>query len=55
MIQTRGNGSREMTEAMVFKLLQKAEKRFNRLRGSSVIKNVMLGVVYVDGVAQEAA
>lgn len=48
--KTRGNGSKEMTEAMVFKLLQKAEMRFQRLNGYACIEKVMLGVQFVDGI-----
>jgi putative transposase len=53
--KTRGNSSRGMTEAMVFQLIKKAEKRWRKLKGYSHIEKVFLGVEYIDGVEKKAA
>jgi len=38
--------------AMVFKLAQSAEKRWMKIRGFDQLKNVIQGVNFVDGIAQ---
>lgn len=53
--KTRGNCSREMTEAMVFRLIKKAEKRWRKLKGYKHIEKVFLGVLYMDGVEKKVA
>lgn len=47
---TRGAGSPLAASTMAFKLLQDAEKTWNRIRGYDEIKNVLDGVAYVNGV-----
>lgn len=47
---TRGAGSPVAASTMAFKLLQDAEKTWNRIRGYDEIKNVLSGVAYVNGV-----
>jgi transposase-like protein len=46
---TRGAGSPVAAATMAFKLLQDAEKTWNRIRGYDEIENVLKGVVYVNG------
>jgi len=48
--KTRNCGSRETTLAMVFKLIQSAEKRWKRIKGFDLIGEVIEGVVFKDGV-----
>jgi len=52
--KTRGNWATGRTEMMVFKLLEKASSRWKRLNKHEEVKNVILGVKYVDGIAQAA-
>ena len=47
---TRGSGSPVAAATMAFKLLQDAEKTWNRIRGYDEIPNVLDGVEYVNGV-----
>jgi transposase-like protein len=47
--KTRGCVSRETILAMVFKLAQSAEKRWNRLRGYKLLGKVITGVKFVNG------
>ncbi len=47
---TRGAGSPVAAATMAFKLLQDAEKSWNRIRGYDEIDNVLKGVAYVNGV-----
>lgn len=47
---TRGAGSPVAAATMAFKLLQDAEKNWNRIRGFDEIPNVLAGVAYVNGV-----
>jgi putative transposase len=51
--KTRGCGSRQTILAMVFKLGQSAEKGWLRLRGYRRLPDVMRGVKFIDGVAEE--
>lgn len=53
--QTKGCGSRRTTLAMVFKLARQAEKRWRRLNGHLQIRNLINGVVFKDGVMENAA
>ena len=48
--KTRNCGSRETTLAMVFKLIQSAEKRWKRIKGFDLIGEVIEGIVFKDGV-----
>lgn len=48
--QTKGNGSRKACLAMVFKLVQAAEKKWRLWNGSQLIPDVIQGVPFVDGV-----
>lgn len=48
--KTRNCGSRETILAMVFKLIQSAEKRWKRIKGFDLIGEVIEGVVFKDGV-----
>ena len=47
--KTRNCGSRETILAMVFKLIQSAEKRWKRIKGFDLIGEVIEGVVFKDG------
>ena len=47
---TKGAGSLTAAKTMAFKLLQDAEKTWNRIRGHDEIENVLNGVAYVNGV-----
>ena len=47
---TRGAGSPLAASTMAFKLLQDAERTWNRIRGYDEIENVLKGVAYVNGV-----
>ncbi len=47
---TKGAGSAKAAEAMAFKLLQDAEKNWNRMRGFEEIPNVLNGIAYRDGI-----
>jgi transposase-like protein len=51
---TRGAGSPVAAATMAFKLLQDAEKTWNRIRGYEEIRNVLDGVAYVNGVMVSA-
>lgn len=53
--KTRNNGSRKACVAMVHKLCQSAEGGFQRLNGSELIKDVLAGVTFEDGVKIQAA
>ena len=53
--RTKGNGSRKACLAMVFKLAKSAEKRWRRLNGHDLIPDVIDGIVFIDGVKQQAA
>lgn len=52
---TKGAGSLVSAKTMAFKLLQDAERTWNRIRGFEEIENVLNGVVYVNGVVVAAA
>lgn len=53
--KTKGNGSVEACLAMVFKLVQSAEKNWRRLLGYELIQDVINGVEFKDGVKVHAA
>jgi putative transposase len=47
--RTKGPGSRKAGLAMVFKLARKAEKGWRKLNGTTMLKDLIDGVVFVDG------
>ena len=47
--KTRGHGTTEMTLAMVFKLAEKAQKKWRKLKGHALIEKVISGVEFKDG------
>ena len=51
--KTRNAFSREAMLSLVFKLFQSAERRWLRLKGSELLKDVIAGVVFIDGVRSE--
>lgn len=55
--KTKSCGSRKTTLAMAFKLMQSAQKRWQRLRGYDLLADVIEGVEFKDGirVKQDAA
>jgi transposase-like protein len=53
--KTRGQGTLQMTLAMVFKLADRASKKWRRLRGHNLILKVMEGKVFKDGVEKKKA
>lgn len=50
--KTRGCLSRKTGLTMVFKLIQSAQKRWRRLRGNNKVAEIIRGVNFKDGVAQ---
>nr|WP_221901378.1 hypothetical protein [Bathymodiolus platifrons methanotrophic gill symbiont] len=52
-MKTRNAVSRTTLLAMVFKLAQSAENRWNKLRGFKLLADVFEGVKFVDGEKQE--
>jgi putative transposase len=53
--RTKGNGTRKTSLAMMFKLAQAAQKKWQRLHGSERLTLVIQGRVFVDGELQDAA
>ncbi len=54
--RTKGNGTRQACLAMVFKLMQSAQKRWRLLNGSTLLPDVIQGIQFIDGIKpQEAA
>jgi putative transposase len=53
--KTKGSGSRVACLTMVFKLMECASKKWRCLNGSELIRDVIAGVVFVDGVKPEKA
>lgn len=51
--KTRNCVSRTAILSMVFKLVQSAEKRWNRLRGFKLLADVIVGVQFIDGEKQQ--
>jgi transposase-like protein len=47
---TKGAGSATAAKTMAFKLLQEAEKRWNKINGVKQIENILQGIAYKDGV-----
>lgn len=53
--RTKGSGSRVACLAMVFKLAEAAEKKWRRLNGSQLVRDVIDGVQFKDGIRAEDA
>ena len=53
--KTRNNLSRDTMLSLVFKLAQAAEKRWLRLKGSELLRDVIHDVRFVDGIREERA
>ena len=51
--KTKNCGSRTTTLAMAFKLMQSAQKRWQRLRGYNLLADVIEGVKFKDGIRVE--
>ena len=51
--KTRNNLSRDTMLSLVFKLAQAAEKRWLRLKGSELLKDVVQDVRFVDGIRED--
>ena len=50
--KTKHCGSRATTLAMAFKLMETAQKKWQRLRGYKLLADVITGVKFIDGVKQ---
>jgi putative transposase len=48
--KTKGAGSRSACLAMAFKLVESAQKRWRKLNGSTLLPDVIAGVIFKDGV-----
>lgn len=46
---TRGAGSTTMATTIAYKLLKESEKRWTPIRGREEIRNILQGVLYIDG------
>jgi transposase-like protein len=55
MYKTKGCGTRRETLTMVFKLVQSAEKRWQKIHSSKLIPLVLSGEKFVNGILQYAA
>jgi putative transposase len=53
--KTKGSGTRQACLTMVFKLMESASKNWRALNGSTLLPDVIRGVVFVDGEKQEDA
>jgi putative transposase len=53
--KTRGQGTENTTHLMVFKLLEQAAMRWQKLAGSNIIPLVLAGAVFEDGELKKAA
>ncbi len=53
--RTKGSGTRTACLAMVFKLAQAAEKKWRRLNGALLIRDLIEGVKFKDGAKVDAA
>ena len=53
--KTKGSGSRVACLTMVFKLMESASKAWRALNGSTLIRDVIAGVPFADGVKKAAA
>jgi putative transposase len=53
--KTKGSGTRQACLTMVFKLMESASQRWRALNGSSLLADVIKGVVFVNGEKEEDA
>ena len=53
--KTKGSGTRVACLSMVFKLMQSAARHWRALNGSALLRDVIKGVVFVDGMKNEDA
>jgi transposase-like protein len=53
--RTKGNGTRKASLAMMFKLAQAAQKKWQRLHDHERLPLLLQGRVFVDGMLQDAA
>jgi putative transposase len=53
--KTKGSGSRTACLTMVFKLMESASKSWRALNGSTLLREVIAGATFVDGVKQSHA
>jgi transposase-like protein len=53
--KTKGSGSRVACLTMVFKLMESASKTWRALNGSTLVRDVIAGAVFADGVKKIAA
>jgi hypothetical protein len=53
--KTKGTGTREACLTMVHKLMESAAKSWRSLNGSDLLREVVEGTLFVDGVKQENA
>jgi putative transposase len=53
--KTKGSGTRQACLTMVFKLMESASKKWRALNGSELIREVIAGTVFVDGVKKTQA
>ena len=54
-VRTKGSGSRKACLTMVFKLAQCAEKHWRKLNGSNLLRDVIQGIRFADGIKATAA
>ena len=53
--KTRGQGSEKTTHMMVFKLLEQASMRWQKLAGSNIVPMVLAGAIFEDGELKKTA
>jgi transposase-like protein len=53
--KTKGTGTRLACLTMVYKLMESASKHWRQLNGSGLLRDVIAGAAYIDGVKQNAA
>ena len=53
--RTKGNGSRRACLAMMFKLAQRAERRWRTLDGAKLLPDVIQGISFKDGTRSDQA
>jgi putative transposase len=52
--KTKGSGSRVACLTMVFKLTESASKKWRCLNGSELVRDIIAGVAFVDGISTES-
>jgi putative transposase len=53
--KTKGSGTRQACLTMVFKLMESASRRWRALNGSTLLADVIKGIVFIDGIRKEDA